>query len=155
LTQVSESPLAAGETFTGIIPITYPVPDITDTYYILYKVDFEQILVETNEINNVGGYRVTFTDTNNLSGIDEQRISGINVSLNEESLVVTNLGKNDIKNAILVVSDLTGKTLYRKKANLSIGTNYYPLPIDISSGAYLVQLQSNHGAYTRKFIRTR
>lgn len=55
-----ENPINSGTTANLSVNITKPVNISQSTYYLFYKTDSEEDLLELNEFNNVGSFKITF-----------------------------------------------------------------------------------------------
>jgi hypothetical protein len=62
---ISESPILSGNTSNLSTTINYPLPINQTSYYLFYKVDANSNLFETNESNNMGSFKITFTTSAN------------------------------------------------------------------------------------------
>ena len=57
---VISGPVSAGTTEIAIASLAYPTPITQAEYYIFYIADGDSTLVEANEFNNVGSFKITF-----------------------------------------------------------------------------------------------
>lgn len=63
LFEKQEGVFNANTTFTGTQTINYPTPIITPEYYVLYFIDSDSTIHESDETNNLGWWKIKFTDS--------------------------------------------------------------------------------------------
>ncbi len=97
----SANPVASGNQLSFNVEITYPTPITQGTYYLFYQLDAGANLLETNESNNIGSFRIQFAQAPNYTiggGSDS-----LNVSMTLNSFVfdyrIANIGDADGDNS--------------------------------------------------------
>ncbi len=56
----TQNPITAGNTLNLSATFDYPIPLRQSTYYVFYLIDADSTLVEINELNNVGSFKIIF-----------------------------------------------------------------------------------------------
>ncbi|MES2587495.1 MAG: T9SS type A sorting domain-containing protein [Bacteroidota bacterium] len=97
-------------------------------------------------------YRLNQIDLNGISTVYEELLVSCNILLNSLSIFPNpNEGEftieinsiNSIKNANIVISDISGKIIYSELVSLNKGVNQFHLnKFDLSTGTYLVHLKN-------------
>ena len=71
---VNEAPILLGDTLTSMKNINYPTPITQSVYYLFYKSDDNDVILETNENDNIGSFKIIFdsltSSIRNLSDYD-------------------------------------------------------------------------------------
>jgi len=57
---VAENPILPGATLNGTTTVNYPLPLNQADYYLFYIVDGDSVIIETNELNNLGSFKINF-----------------------------------------------------------------------------------------------
>ena len=150
IAQNKESFILSMDTLTKNIKLTIPLPVIEKYYYVVYKADDLDSLIESNEQDNLEFLRVGF----NLGiSINEIIIEDLLIYSNYENLLINSKIKKSTPFSISIYGS-DGKLIHQIMDQISPGLNNFKLPNIISSGIYFIHLQSEKQSKTGKlFIR--
>ncbi len=134
------------ETLTGVsgqdqisssVEIDCPVPFTQDTYYVLYFVDEDSIVVESNEGDNLGKLKVIIQSTATTSENESLRFIGING--NSIYFVVPD---GQLINSQFILINMLGQEIVNRSQVLQNGLNEIKIPENIVFGMYMLYLNS-------------
>lgn len=150
----------------------FSIPSVSaGTYYILYRVDANQQVAESNESNNIVYKSITigatpFTDHDDSSTY-RRRDAATNQLLRNEDLTmrvfpnpvssatrskIEILAPQPIGQFHLTISNLQGKVIYSKTFSTEGKSKFVYLPQINVEGVYLVTIQSEIGSVTKKLL---
>jgi len=147
---VNEVPILSGDTLISTISITYPTPITQAIYYLFYSADNNDDIMEINEGDNIGVFKIIFDPLNSISNFP--LFGNINMYVDENYLIVmtpTNLSENSFSMKMI---NANGQIVYYSDIDLYEGRNKFILPNNLSGGIYLICLQNREGILTRKTL---
>ncbi|HOY33408.1 MAG TPA: CARDB domain-containing protein [Bacteroidales bacterium] len=145
----SVSPVTSGNTFASSAHITYPPPFTQATYYLFYLADADSGLVETDELNNIGSYKITFP----YNSINENSPDNIDMYVYGGKLYITipeNTGDGSSFDCCL--TDAGGRLVYHTEIGLKAGINILQLPDNLSGGTYLILIKNQRFVLSKKIF---
>ncbi|MFN0291304.1 T9SS type A sorting domain-containing protein [Pedobacter helvus] len=110
--------------------------------------------------NGVNYYQLKQVDLNGDS--EKFKIIAIDFNLQQNQLKVWQLDSQTLKlsftashngNAEITVADINGKKLYRGKSAIAGGINNISLPLQVSNGLYLININTGKEIFNSKFLR--
>ncbi|MBU1720752.1 MAG: hypothetical protein KKA07_16925 [Bacteroidetes bacterium] len=148
---VSEPLITIGDTLISEVDIAYPTPITQPLYYLYYRADDFNDMIETNETDNIGGFKIIFDDITALPGLS--LLDQMNIYVNENYLFIQSpIGFPDQSCHIRLINE-SGQILLNSEIIISSGLNKLELPLeDLPCGIYLLYLQNSEGIVTRKII---
>ena len=147
ISSVSESPISSGATCSSSATIIYPIPVSQLEYYLFYLADGDSDLVETNEFNNIGTFRILFDA---LDIPDLSPTGTVRMYVYENHLFVSTSMNSSENSYSLKMINSSGQLVYYSEIYLNEGLNKFVLPNNLPSGIYLISLQNCKGILTRK-----
>lgn len=136
---INENSIAAGNTYFSSINITPPLTISKNIYYLFYLVDADSAVVETNEQNNLGLFKINFQTLSNQEINDDS----ITFFVNENILYISSQIYLSSFFNIEIINAL-GQKVFKTEIKLSQDLTQIKLPEEISSGNYLISIQNNN-----------
>ncbi|CAN5422195.1 hypothetical protein BH09BAC5_BH09BAC5_05340 [soil metagenome] len=148
ISTVYQVPIGIGATYTGNTTINYVLPVTQFNYYIFCKVDANDTIHETNEVNNLNSYHLIFDQ---LSGI-ENNIQAISSAYVYDGIAYLTINQDLLPEQVEVnVYNNHGEliTVDHLKSNQT-NKIQYPVPAGLAAGVYIIQFKLPGGfAYCR------
>lgn len=145
---VNVDSIAVGDTLISVVTFNYPTPINQQVYYLFYKADNSNIILETNENDNIAAIKIIF-DYNNSVG--DLICNNIDMFTNGKDIFINSpTNNNSLFNLAIVNSN--GQTVYRSKIILDVGLNKFCLPNSLASGIYLINISNGNSILTRKIV---
>lgn len=150
LETVTEPRISSGTTLNKTVDITYPSLVSQKEYYVFYVSDADSNLLELNEANNLGSFKIEFDSTNiSIQNIEAQ---GIDLYANNRKLYIISSYSDNPSDYRLDLLQLDGKIVFQKNIMLNKGENIISLSSYITDGIYFVRLRNNKAQITRKIL---
>jgi hypothetical protein len=143
---VAETAIAATDTTTSTVSITYPDSLTQPLYYLFYKADQDNAIAEILETDNLGFFRV-LTDYN--SGIGTSQFPEMIVAVANGVLYITNVPVFGQEITPVRLLNAIGQEVYHADVRLLPGFNKINLP-ELVRGIYFVVLDGRHIRTVRK-----
>jgi hypothetical protein len=153
ISNVYQSPIGIGATYTGNTILNYVLPVTQFNYYIFCRVDANDTIHETDEANNLNSYHLIFDQ---LSGIENNTLANSAAYVYDETAYLTisqGLLPEQVEVAVynshgeLVVSDQV-KSGQSNKIQ-------YELPAGLADGIYIVKFIVAGGFVSCRYVSTR
>jgi hypothetical protein len=74
---ITENPIISGDTYNSSVNISYPMPITQTEYYLFYITDADSNIVESDEVNNLGSFKITFSSFNYFSNIEWDTVNTV------------------------------------------------------------------------------
>lgn len=147
---INENSILKNDTLIATINILYPTPINQSIYYLFYKTDHDNEILESDENDNIGTFKIYFDYQNSISNYSTFDVFNIYFNKNELTLINPLNFNENTYNLQLINSN--GQSIYSEKIEINKGINKFYFPTNLTSGIYFINIQNNQTKFTQKII---
>jgi thermitase len=149
---VANNPIASDDSINSTaLSIFYPGPAKQKRYFLFYKADSQDSLIELSETDNVGVLRVVFDDIKDV-GIEQHSLDGLKFYSSGRGLFIQTGEQVYAGESRIRIYNALGQEVYTTVFVLQDGLTGISLPEYLDGGVYGIILESGPTRISGKFI---